>query len=823
MSTTLLQSALSYAARGWPVFPLHNPIGEGQCSCGRPSDPPSKSDRAEGVEYCSSPAKHPRTKFGLKDATTDEQQIREWWHRWPNANIGLPTGAVSFVVIDIDPRHGGDESWQGLVCQFGGIEKIANARTGSGGEHLLFAHPGVKVKNNQSGKLGAGVDVRGDGGYIVAAPSRHVSGGEYAWLTPPNGTLPELPDWLREMMAREPEARPISSGAVSVPEISDNYARKALTEEAAAVASAPEGRRNQQLNDSAYSLGQLVAAGVLYRGDVEQALEAAALQAGLGEVEIRGTLRSGLNAGMREPRQIPEKKTAAAVAVRPRNPEAGPDEVAEFINQLEQAENPNSPAVKSRKPEYWRRSQEGLAREFINRYGDDFRFLSDLTKDGGKNLFAHFDGRKWQMFGPAIAALGKRQREMTGEFREFTQQLLEMADGQMDAMSKEDKAAYAFGLTIESSRWQSDWIKMMRGFDEIHRALAEFDADPYLLNCPNGTVDLRTGELREYRQSDYLSKMTSVEYDPDATCPQWEKFLLDIQSNDQGMVDFLQRGAGYSLTGDPKEECLMICHGVGRNGKGTFLNTLLAILGDYAGSCLMSTFEEKRNDPGANNDLAMLKGLRFVVGSETKEGSRLNEQLVKQVTGRDRLRARFLFSEFFEFVFEGKIWLMVNHLPSIPSTDEGIWSRIRIVPFLRYFKPEERDPLLKEKLMAEAKGILAWAVRGCLAWQKDGLNPPASVTRATEEYRGNQDTIGQFLAECCILGEEHRVTSNLLFRTYTRWAAAHGHKFTLTSNKLGRILDERGFRGDKPGGVATRFGLDVRTDLVHDADDDYDD
>lgn len=791
-NNALLESALEYAARGWPVFPLHNPIGEWQCSCGRPTEPPEKSARVEGVDYCSSVAKHPRTKNGLKDATTDEAQIRQWWQRWPNANIGLPTGALTFVVIDVDPRHGGDDSIQGLFEEFGRPEKVVCAKTGGGGEHLLFAHPGFKVKNNQSGKIGQGIDVRGDGGYIAAAPSRHASGGFYQWTIQPNGTLPTLPAWLVEIMTREAEsiAAPADPN-YQPPQVNDKYIQAAFQNELIAVRSAIEGTRNQQLNDSAFALGQLVAAGALYRSDVESALEQAAKQAGLSESEIRATIRSGLNAGAKQPRQIPE---------RTRLSEPNKSKLKLLKPGAQASTDDSKPDVKKElSPKYWRRSQEGLARVFIDRYGSDFRFLSDLTKDGGKNLFAHYDGRKWVMFGQAMAALGTRQREMTAEYREYANAILETADGDIDALPAKDKKTVNFGLSIESARWQSDWVKMLRAFAEIHRSTSGFDADPFLLNCPNGTVDLRTGELREHRPGDYLSKITSVEYDPAATCPQWEKFLLEIQSNDQEMVDFLQRGAGYSLTGDPKEECLMICHGVGRNGKGTFLNTLMEIFGDYAGAALMSTFEERRNDPGANNDLAMLKGLRFVVGSETKEGSRLNEQLIKQVTGRDRLRARFLFSEFFEFEFTGKLWLMVNHLPSIPGTDEGIWSRIRIVPFLRYFKPEERDPQLKQKLMDEAKGILAWAVRGCQMWLEQGLNPPKSVMKATDDYRGNQDILGRFLTECCHVNQDNtllRTKTSDLYRAYQQWAEKQGHRFPVSMMSFGLKLTERGFEKD---------------------------
>lgn len=207
MPETKHEWAIEYASRGWPVFPIYEPK-DGQCSCGRPSEPSDKAERHPGIEYCSSPAKHPRIKNGLSDASTNPNQINHWWAQWPNANIGMATGERSgFVVVDIDPRHGGNQSFQKLQDKHGKVTDRTIALTGGDGYHLLFKYPGHEIKNNQNGKkLGAGVDVRGDGGYIVAAPSVHISGKPYRWQIPPNGHLPVLPQWLDDLMTQETES-----------------------------------------------------------------------------------------------------------------------------------------------------------------------------------------------------------------------------------------------------------------------------------------------------------------------------------------------------------------------------------------------------------------------------------------------------------------------------------------------------------------------------------------------------------------------------------------------------------------------------------------
>lgn len=275
--------ALGYARRGWAVLPLHQPARHG-CSCAH--------------DDCTSPAKHPKVSGGLHSASLSPDAIRRWWRRWPAANVGIRTGRESgLVVIDIDPRHGGNEALASLQDDHGPIDGW-RIKTGSGGSHLWFAHPGGTLRNS-AGRLGDGLDVRGDGGYVVAPPSRHMSGGTYRWADA-RGALPALPEWLRERLVD----RPPVVGRTHVPERSsgDAWARTALVLETDRVSRAPDGRRNDTLNSAAYSLGQISGAGLLDDRVVVESLSAAAISAGLTSREALRTIESGLAAGMRSPR-----------------------------------------------------------------------------------------------------------------------------------------------------------------------------------------------------------------------------------------------------------------------------------------------------------------------------------------------------------------------------------------------------------------------------------------------------------------------------------------------------------------------------------------
>ncbi|MEW6470679.1 MAG: bifunctional DNA primase/polymerase [Actinomycetota bacterium] len=288
-----LDAALVYARRGWAVFPCHSPgAGPGGCTCRR--------------EDCASPAKHPRVQGGLRSASTDEAQVRQWWSRWPDANVAIRTGAVScLVVLDVDPDHGGDESLIRLCRGYGPLPEGRLVRTGSGGLHLYFAHPGGTVRNDTGRRLGAGLDIRGDGGYVIAPPSRHTSGRDYL-LEAHGQLLPHLPGWLLELVRPPPlpKRNPVSSnGHFSNP---DAWTRAAVDGELQRLRSATVGTRNDTLNRIAFRLGQIIGTGRLDETTAERLLVDGAISIGLSEREALATVNSGLRAGERQSLPKPE-------------------------------------------------------------------------------------------------------------------------------------------------------------------------------------------------------------------------------------------------------------------------------------------------------------------------------------------------------------------------------------------------------------------------------------------------------------------------------------------------------------------------------------
>jgi putative DNA primase/helicase len=333
------------------------------------------------------------------------------------------------------------------------------------------------------------------------------------------------------------------------------------------------------------------------------------------------------------------------------------------------------------------------------------------------------------------------------------------------------------------------------------------DQDPDLLNVANGTLDLRTAALRPHSRDDWITRVCPVAWDPAATCPRWDAFLLRAMGGNERLVAFLQRAVGYSLTGHTNEQVLLLMYGVGANGKSTFLETLRALLADYAAITDFTTFL-KRDGEGARNDLARLVGTRFVSAVEAEAGKPLAEALVKQLTGGDTITARFLFREFFDFRPQFKIWLAANHKPHISGSDHGIWRRIRLVPFTVTIPEPERDPKLTQKLTEELPGILAWAVRGCLAWRDQELGLPDEVRSATDAYRDEMDVYGGFLDELCVAGGSATITAKELYEAYTRWCDSNGEK-PRSQKALASGLRERGFEAAK-GTKGTRIWRGLR-------------
>lgn len=352
-------------------------------------------------------------------------------------------------------------------------------------------------------------------------------------------------------------------------------------------------------------------------------------------------------------------------------------------------------------------------------------------------------------------------------------------------------------------------VSLARSEPEIVASHSAFDKDPWSLNVQNGTVDLRTGELSKHRQSDMLTKIAAVDYDPAAQCPEWERFLYRVMP-DPAVTDWLQRMAGYSLTGDVGEQCLAFCFGDGANGKSVFLDVVLKILGDYALRAAPDLVLAKVGEAHPT-ELADLEGRRFVVCSEIDQGRQWNEGLIKRITGDATITARRMREDFFTFQATHKLFIAANTKPRVRGTDNGIWRRMKLVPWPVKIPKQEQDKGLANWLAEhEGPGILAWLVRGCLAWQNRGLEEPDAIRKATAEYRMAEDVLGRWIEERCELTETGWHATKDLYEDYAKWCEEEGEGKPWRRLHWKRSLEERGFHEGRPGSGTVRALMGIR-------------
>jgi putative DNA primase/helicase len=369
------------------------------------------------------------------------------------------------------------------------------------------------------------------------------------------------------------------------------------------------------------------------------------------------------------------------------------------------------------------------------------------------------------------------------------------------AGQEETRARKACQLQAQSDALRAWAVEVERRGSRIPRALAfaqaylskranELDTNGWLLPCVNGVLDLKTGQLREHRRSDFYTAALGIAYDPKAKAPTWTRFLGEVFAENQTLIDYIQRAAGYCLTGEVGEHVLFILYGTGSNGKSTFLSALQAVFGPFmrpaAPGLLMATQSERH--PA---DIADIRGARLVTAVENAEGRSFDEERVKWLTGGDRLKARMMRQDFFEFDPTAKFWLATNHKPVVRGGDYGVWWRIHLIPFTVTLLPENKDTALPAKLAAEAPGILAWLVEGCREWQRIGLAPSAEVLAATEEYRSEMDTIGQFVVERLVEDCRATVAGKEVYSAYRAWCDENGLR-PASQQALGRKLVEKG-------------------------------
>lgn len=767
----MLDHALAYARSGLAIFPLK---------------PRSKT---------------PITKHGVIDATTDEKTIRSWWTRSPDANIGLACGASGIVAIDCDGDRG-LETWGEFEIAHGlryktrvaiTPGKIKKGKHEGRGRHILFKEPsGIKLSNT-SGAIAPGIDTRAGNGYILLPPSvhpDHLRGPRYQWENE-RAPIADMPQALIEVLTR-PEAATPAATANTTPQAAtiaqgngqrdlSHYADRAFTDEIATLRAAPEGQRNAQLNRSAFALGQLLGAGQLDRSEVEIALTDAANAIGLandpncGPRGIEKTIASGLAAGIATPRDLTK--------ITDRRNGHGP--AADDLIDLSLA--PDDEHEHAAQP----KTDLGNARRFAIQHADQARFV----KQWGWHVWT---GTHWA-------------EDDTGAIYRLARRTVRSIFGEASNAATDDdaKAIGRWALQSQNKTRLDAMIALAQSEPEIAAKVDYFNHYPMLLPVANGMIDLESGALLPHDPRKLITRYTPIAYDAGAACPQWLHFLDRVMAGNQQTITFLQRAIGYSLTGITNEQCLFNLWGVGANGKTVFTTILSKLLGQFSARAPIEVLLQRKFDAnGPTSDLARLAGARVVLSSEVPQNRRLNETLIKDLTGEDEITACFKYREPFQYRPSFKLWLSGNHKPVIRGTDYGIWRRIHLIPFEVVIPVAERDRRLVTKLSAELPGVLAWAIRGCLEWQRIGLQTPDEIEKATAAYKAEMDVIANFITERVMKMDQHDTPARELYAAYKAWCDEAGERAE-SQRALGLLLAERGFRREhrRDGDYWLKIGL----------------
>jgi putative DNA primase/helicase len=407
-------------------------------------------------------------------------------------------------------------------------------------------------------------------------------------------------------------------------------------------------------------------------------------------------------------------------------------------------------------------SEDALALSFAERHAVDLRYIAAWGR------WLCWDGRRW-LFDSTLDAFDRVRRICR------------------EAASEANEARVQTALA--SAKTVAAVERLARADRRLAATTDQWDADPWVLNTPGGIVDLRTGKMRRARNTDYVTKVTAVE--PGGDCPTWLSFLERVAGGNRDLIAFLGRVCGYSLTGVTREHALFFLYGTGANGKSVFISTVAGILADYHTTAPIETFTASQSERHPT-DLAGLRGARLVTATETEEGRRWAESKIKTLTGGDKISARFMRQDFFEFAPQFKLLIAGNHKPGLRSVDEAIRRRLNLIPFAITIPAAERDHDLIEALKTEWPGILRWMINGCLDWQETGLRPPKVVTDATAAYLEAEDAFAAWIDDCYVRDPQAWTASAALFTSWSEWAVKAGEHVG-TQKSLSQVLEARGF------------------------------
>ena len=416
-------------------------------------------------------------------------------------------------------------------------------------------------------------------------------------------------------------------------------------------------------------------------------------------------------------------------------------------------------------------SEEALALDFARRHADKLRYVAIW------NWWFIYDGTCWRV---------DEKRKVFSLARELCRE-------EANSINKAHERR-----RVASAKTRAAVVSLAGEDRRLAATKDQWDVNPWLLNTPGGTVDLCTGQMREHRPTDYITKITIATPDPACQTPLWTAFLAKVTRDDDEFQKYLARVSGYSLTGTTKEHALFFLFGEGGNGKTTYVKTTSDIMGDYHCTAPIETFVETNSDRHPT-ELAMLRGSRLVTSTETEEGRYWAEKKITAITGGEKITARFMKQDFFTYLPEFKLMIAGNHKPSLRTVNEAIRRRVNLLPFMVKIEEAEKDKELPNKLMAEWPGILSWMIDGCLAWQSGkGLKHPVVVTKATDEYLQAEDTIKLWLDECCRLEKDAWTSSKMLYAKWKSWAESYGEKVG-NSKAFSQKLQSLGFARKRGG------------------------
>jgi len=577
---------------------------------------------------------------------------------------------------------------------------------------------------------------------VVAPGSVHPNGGIYRYAEGKalgETEIATLPAWVIKKLKKPKIKSAPSPVALTTKQTArgKRYAERALEVEAQRVRNAPAHQANDTLNRAAFRMGQFLPHGLLDRGKVIAVLGEAALARGQALPETRATIDSGIAGGEKQPRALFSKKLDKRGPRIPGGDNTEKCKLTAALAKLGETDADN-------------------AKRFIKRNAG--RIL--WTPGGGWFVY---DGQRW-----VADAHNKR---------------LKLATKVAKAIRKE--ARFLSTRKEEDDRLEFSNQSLNKGAIDRMLALAQpdvavddnkLDADPYLLNVLNGTLDLRTGRLERHDPADLITRICPVKYSRKAKCKRFKKFLRHATGGNKDMAKFLKKAVGYTLTGSIKEQVLFFVYGPHSTGKSTFVNLIRNLLGDFGIHTPTKTLLVKQYDNDIPVDIARMKGTRMVTALENNPNQQLDEAKIKGMTGGDKQTARFMRQNLFEYLPEFKLWIAINDLPRVRATDDAIWRRIIVLPFKAQVTTG-LDKDLPDKLRKEAPGILAWAVRGALLWDKEGLDDKALFDTEKNRWREQSDTVGRFFNECCqVVSSTESVQAGVLLARYQQWCTTNAEK-----------------------------------------------